>query len=271
MADDLRQAARGGMVVTMRVALLITCLVDVFEPAIGEATVDVLEAAGCEVTCPLGQTCCGQPAWNAGFAQDAARVARTTLTALESALDAGAEAVVAPAGSCTAMIRVFWPELFATVGDHAGVDRARAVGARTYELTEVLTGPLQDRLPPLHLAHSTRVAWHHSCHHLRELQAGQAPARLLGAIEGCERVSWDTERCCGFGGTFSFKLPETAEAMADEKLRSLAAADPPADFVASADSSCLLHLRGRATAIGAPIRTRHIAEVLAAALPTEGR
>lgn len=253
----------------MRVALLITCLVDVFEPAIGEATVDVLEAAGCAVTCPLGQTCCGQPAWNAGFAEEAARVARTTLTALESALAEGSEAVVSPAGSCTAMIRVFWPELFATVGDGEAAERARAVGARTYELTELLTGPLLDRLPPLGLESSARVAWHHSCHHLRELHAGAAPGRLLDAVGGCAQVEWDAERCCGFGGMFSFKLPETAEAMADEKLRSLAEVHPAADLVVSADSSCLMHLRGRASAVGAPIRTRHIAQLLADALPRE--
>lgn len=253
--------------VTMRVALLITCLVDVFEPAIGEATVEVLEAAGCDVRCPLGQTCCGQPAWNAGFAHDAARVARTTLGALEAAIAEGAEAVVVPAGSCTAMIRVFWPELFATVGDDDTAARARAVGARTYELTELLAGRLHDRVPDLALATGARVAWHHSCHHLRELQAGEAATGLLGTIDGCDRVSWDAERCCGFGGMFSFKLPETAEAMADEKLASLAAADPPADVVVSADSSCLMHLRGRATAVGSPISTRHIAQLLADALP----
>lgn len=252
----------------MRVALLITCLVDVFEPAIGEATVEVLEAAGCDVRCPLGQTCCGQPAWNAGFAEDAARVARTTLTALESAVTEGAEAIVVPAGSCAAMIRVFWPELFATVGDDGCAARAELVGARTYELTELLAGPLRDQFPPLQLSEPVSVAWHSSCHHLRELHAGDAPARLLAGIAKCGRVSWDAERCCGFGGMFSFKLPETAEAMADEKLGSLAAADPPADVVVSADSSCLMHLSGRATGVGSPIRTQHVAQLLAAALPS---
>ncbi|MCU1452183.1 MAG: (Fe-S)-binding protein [Acidimicrobiales bacterium] len=253
----------------MQVALMITCLVDVFEPGVADATVEVLTAAGCAVTCPLGQTCCGQPAWNAGFAEDAARVARTTLAALEGELAAGAEAIVAPAGSCTAMVRVFWPELFETVGDPEAAERARAVAARTWELTELL-GHLD--LPPLALAAPTRVAWHHSCHLLRELGAVDGPGALLATVEGCERVSWSAdERCCGFGGMFSFKLPEVAVAMADDKLASLADAAPRADVVVGSDSSCLIHLRGRAEAEGRPIRTQHVAELIAAALPsTEG-
>src|SRR3954471_17481699 len=119
------------MVVRMRVALLITCLVDLFEPDIGDATVDVLEACGCDVTCPEGQTCCGQPAWNAGFAEDAARVAATTLGALNDALTAGAAAVVVPSGSCAAMVRRFWPELFAEHGTPAQSEAARRVADRT--------------------------------------------------------------------------------------------------------------------------------------------
>ncbi|HEY4375515.1 MAG TPA: (Fe-S)-binding protein [Acidimicrobiales bacterium] len=249
----------------MQVALFITCLVDGFVPEVGEATVRVLTAAGCDVACPLGQTCCGQPAWNAGFAPEAARVARTTLAALEGAVDEGAEAVVVPAGSCATMVRVFWPELFETVGDHDAAARARALGDRTWELTELI-----DRLPlpPLALDEPTRVAWHHSCHLLRELGVRDAPGRVLDRIEGCDRVAWTAdERCCGFGGLFSFKLPEVAVAMADDKLSSLDHADPEADEVVGADSSCLMHLRARADHEGRPIRTRHLAELLAAALP----
>ncbi|MCU1354052.1 MAG: protein of unknown function cysteine-rich region domain protein [Acidimicrobiales bacterium] len=253
------------MLPVMRVALMITCLVDVFEPSVAEATVEVLTAAGCDVTCPLDQTCCGQPAWNAGFAEDAAKVARTTLDALDAALQAGADAVVAPAGSCTAMVRVFWPELFETVGDHEAAARARAVGSRTWELTELVA---RLELPPLALDPPSRVAWHHSCHLLRELGSVDAPGLVLDAVAGCERVPWAAdERCCGFGGMFSFKLPEVAVAMADEKLTSLADASPAPDEIVGADASCLMHLRGRAEAEGHPIRTRHVAELLAAALP----
>ena len=112
----------------MRVTLLVTCVVDLLEPEVGEASVRVLRAAGCEVTVNLAQTCCGQPAWNAGHAREAARVARTTLKALEDELADGAEAVVVPAGSCAAMVKVFWPELFSVVGDEASAERARVVG-----------------------------------------------------------------------------------------------------------------------------------------------
>lgn len=234
-------------------------MVDVFEPDVARATVRVLEAAGFDVDVPLGQTCCGQPAWNSGFARDAAKVAHTTLAALESALDDGADAVVVPAGSCATMVRLFWPELFHEMGDPDLTARARAVGARTFELSEFLA----DRdLPPLRLPAPQTVTWHHSCHLLRELHVRDQPLTLLDATEGCTRAAWaDDERCCGFGGMFSVKLPETSVAMADQKLESLASTG--ADTVVGADSSCLLHLRTRAEATGQPIRTRHIAEVLA--------
>jgi L-lactate dehydrogenase complex protein LldE len=249
----------------VRVTLLVTCVVDVFEPDVGVAAVQVLRAAGCEVSCNLDQTCCGQPAWNAGFADAAAAVARTTLSALEAELAAGAEAVVVPAGSCAAMVRVFWPELFEVVGDHEAAERARRVGAVTYEFSELVAEREAD-LPSLSLGRSVRAAWHYSCHMLRELGVRDQPAALLDRVEGCSRVGWPAEeRCCGFGGLFSVKLPETAEAMADDKLASLA--DANVDVVVSGDSSCLLHLRGRAESQGRPIHTRHLAEVLAAGLP----
>ena len=249
----------------MKVTLLITCVVDVFEPDVGTATVRLLRAAGCDVSCDLDQTCCGQPAWNAGFAEDAARVARTTLEALEREVAAGAEAVVVPAGSCAAMVRVFWPELFESVGDHATAARARAIAARTFELTELLASRA-DHLPPLRLGRPVALGWHRSCHHLRELRADDGARALLDRVEGCEQVAWPAaDRCCGFGGLFSFKLPETSVAMADDKLATLAATD--AEVLAGTDSSCLVHLRGRARAEGRPVLTRHVAELLAAALP----
>lgn len=247
----------------MRAALLVTCVADLFAPQVADAAVDVLAAGGCEVTCPEGQTCCGQPAWNAGFADDAARVAATTLDALADALDRGADVVVVPAGSCAAMIRRSWPELFAEVGDHERSRRAARVAGRTWELTELV--PHLD-LPPLALDPPQRVAWHHSCHLLRELEHPDAPG-VLDGVTGCERVAWSADdRCCGFGGLFSVKLPEVSVAMADDKLASLAAAEPAADVVVSADASCLLHLRGRMDAAGIATPTRHVAEVLAAAL-----
>lgn len=247
----------------MRVALLATCTVDLLEPDVGVAVVRVLRAAGCQVSCPSGQTCCGQPAWNAGFADEAAKVARTTLDALEAEQ---ADAVVVPAGSCATMVRIFWPELFEITGDHAAADRARRLGTKTREFCEFVA----DReLPPLAVDRSRTVAYHHSCHALRELRVEHQPLDLLDSVDGVTRVEWAaSQRCCGFGGLFSFKLPETSVAIADDKLASLAEAG--ADCVVSADSSCLLHLRSRAAHEGRPITTRHVAQVLAEALDARG-
>jgi L-lactate dehydrogenase complex protein LldE len=241
-----------------RVALMATCLVDLVEPEVGVAAVRLLRAAGCTVTFPQAQTCCGQPAWNSGFAAEAGKVARTTLAALAGS---GADAVVVPAGSCAAMIRVFWPELFEVLGDEDTAAAARDVAGRTYELTEFLAA----RDLPIERKAGGRVAYHHSCHMLRELRVKEQPEKLLAAA-GCDRVAWpDDERCCGFGGLFSVKQPETSVAMGDAKLRSLAASD--ADELVGADSSCLMHLRGRAAKLGAQVPTRHIAELLADGLP----
>lgn len=253
----------------MRVSLLITCVVDVVAPDVAEASVRLLRAAGCEVTCNLAQTCCGQPGWNAGFAEDAARVARTTLAALEADLDDGADAVVVPAGSCATMVRVFWPELFEVVGDHDAAARARRVGERTRELSELLA-ERAGALPRLRLHRPVRVALHESCHMRRELHIVDQPAVLAAGVDGVEVVTWDgSDRCCGFGGTFSVKLPETSVAMADEKLRALAEGAPGVDVLVGCDTSCLMHLQGRAEALGRPVRVRHLAEVLGAALPVD--
>ena len=246
---------------------MITCVVDVVAPDVGEASVRVLRAAGCDVTCDLAQTCCGQPAWNAGFAPEAAKVARTTLGALDAELDRGADAVAVPAGSCATMVRRFWPELFEVVGDADAAARARRVGARTYELSELLAART-DALPPLRLERPVRAALHQSCHMLRELRIAEQPAALLAAVDGCAPVVWEgADRCCGFGGTFSVKLPEASVAMADEKLRALSVVAP--DVVVGCDTSCLMHLQTRAEASDTPVHVRHLAEVLAAALPED--
>lgn len=249
----------------IRTTLLITCVVDVVAPEVGEATVRLLRAAGCAVSCDLGQTCCGQPAWNAGFATEAAAVARPTLDALEAELERGADVVVVPAGSCATMVRLFWPELFTVTGDPVAAERARWVGGRTRELSELLS-ERSNALPELRLTRTTRVALHQSCHMHRELHLTRQPGELLGRVSGCEPVDWSSaDRCCGFGGTFSVKLPETSVAMADEKLAELQAVQP--DVVVGCDTSCLLHLRTRSEALGTPVEVRHLAEVLASALP----
>lgn len=250
-------------VVGVRVTLLVTCVVDLVEPEVAEATVRVLRAAGCVVSVSADQTCCGQPAWNAGHAREAAKVARTTLAALEAELADGAEAVVVPSGSCTSMVRVFWPEVLELAGDPDAAERARAVGEVTFELAEFLA----ERDLPALSGPEQRVAYHHSCHMLRELGIRAAPEELVDGVAGAERVAWDgDDRCCGFGGLFSVKLPELSVAMADEKLTALVATEP--DVLVGCDTSCLAQLRTRSAVVGLPLRTRHLAQLLDDALPT---
>lgn len=249
-----------------RVALFVTCVADAVEPDVPVAAVRVLRRAGCEVEVPDGQTCCGQPAWNSGFTADAARVASTTLAALEAALGAGADAVVVPAGSCATMLRLYWPQLFELAGDAEAAARARAVGERTWELTELLDALPADRRPAGSVPPCT-VAYHRSCHMLRELHVDTQPEALLAGVDGCTVEPWvAAEQCCGFGGTFSVKLPEASSAMADEKLDAL---PDGVRTIVGADASCLLQLRARAQARGLDVRTEHVAQVLERA--AEGR
>jgi L-lactate dehydrogenase complex protein LldE len=250
---------------SMRVSLFVTCVVDLFEPDVGVSVVRVLRATGAEVDVPSGQTCCGQPAWNSGFASDAARVAAQSLLALDCALDADPEAwIVVPAGSCATMIRVFWPELFETTGDHERAATARKVGARTREFAEFIAEH-SSQLPELNASGET-VGYHHSCHMLRELRIDSAPTDLL-ATAGVTTAQWTADRrCCGFGGLFSFKLPETSVAMADDKLAALA--ETGCTELVGCDTSCLLHLRARSEHEGTPVNVRHLAQLIDAALPS---
>ena len=228
----------------MRVGLFVTCLVDLVLPEVGVATARVLQRAGHEVVFPDGQTCCGQPAFNSGQRDEAARVLRHTLRALAAAR---ADAYVAPAGSCTTMIRVFAQQL----ADGADLEY---VAPRLFELSEFLAehgGALAGRLP-------ARVAYHDSCHMLRELGLKDEPRAALARLEGAELTEWEAERCCGFGGTFAVRQPELSVAMADEKLRSL----DGAQVLCGADPSCLMHLRGRLRKLGSDVRVAHLAELL---------
>ena len=251
------------------VALFVTCVVDVVDPEAAVATVALLRAAGHRVRVPEGQTCCGQPAWNAGFATEAAAVARASLEALEADPDLD---VVVPAGSCATMIRRYWPQLFALAGRDGEADRAASVGARVRELSEFLApyaGEPDDAAPdapdgPDGPAAAPTVAYHRSCHLERELHVTDAPVALLRAA-GVAPAEWDgDDRCCGFGGTFSVRLPEVSVAMADEKLDHL---PEGVDTVVGCDASCLVHLAARARQRGLPLRFRHLAEELADHLP----
>jgi L-lactate dehydrogenase complex protein LldE len=217
----------------MKVAFFATCLGDQFFAEACADAVRLLRHLGVEVDVPRGQTCCGQPAFNAGRRREAERMARHTLAVLDDA-----EYVVLPSGSCAGMIRCFYPEL---VGAH-DIDASTAVTERTYELTQFVVDVLGVERLGDGLGGRT-VAYHHSCHALRELGVREPPLTLLRGC-GAEVVPWiAAEECCGFGGLFSAKLPEVSAGMADRKLDTL----PPADLLTSSDAGCLLQLSGRAS------------------------
>ena len=243
-----------------RVALLPTCIVDAVSPELGVAVVRSLRALGVEVDLVDDATCCGQPAWNAGHAEEAAAVARTTLDALDAT---GDQTVLVPAGSCATMIRVFWRELFHLLDDAEALAAVERVAPRVTEYATLVSEHL-DALPEPAGTEKT-VAYHHSCHMLRELGIREAPVEVLRAATGAEPVDWSADdRCCGFGGLFSVKQPETSVAMADDKLDSLAEAG--ADVLVGCDQSCLMHLEGRAQRRGDDLVVRHLAEILAEVL-----
>ena len=230
----------------MRVALFATCLGESFFAEACADAVRLLRHFGVDVDVPEGQTCCGQPAYNAGHRREAERMARHTQAVFRDATH-----VVLPSGSCAGMVRAHYPAL--TEGAEAS-----DVSARTWELCQFLVRVLGVE-DIGHGLEGVRVAYHHGCHALRELRVEEEPVRLLRAA-GAEIQPWETDReCCGFGGLFSTKLPEVSAAMADRKLDTL----PAADVVTSTDGGCLLQLSGRAArrAPGAP-PFRHVASLL---------
>jgi len=243
----------------MRVSLLVTCIIDYLFPQVGVAVVKVLKKLGVEVEFPEGQTCCGQPAFNYGYWSEAKRVARHCLKALEKS-----ECVVCPSGSCTAMIRHHYPELFEK--DPGFLKRAQEIASRTYEFTEFLTrgmklSSLQEITSPF-TGKKEKVCYHDSCHLLRELGIREEPRSLLRSIGRIELVEMEKpDECCGFGGLFSAYLPEVAGAIADGKIESILKTS--ASTVVACDMGCLLHLSGRMARRNLPIQCLHIAEVLA--------
>lgn len=236
------------------VQLFVTCLVDGFAPEVGEATVRILEARGIRVEFPFDQTCCGQPAYNAGFATEARQMARHTIDVL-AATDGP---IVIPSGSCTTMIVSHYADLLAD--DPLYADRSAAVSGRVRELTQFLVDDLG--LTNVGASGKGTVTYHPSCHGLRGLGLTYQAERLLDAVKGVERVELpDATECCGFGGVFSVKLPEVSVAMAADKVAGVEACG--ATSVVGGDIACLLHLEGYLRRQGSAITVRHVAEVLA--------
>ncbi len=238
-----------------QVALFVTCTVDSVAPQVGMATVRLLEACGAEVVLPRAQTCCGQPAVNSGAPEAAAVLARHFVEVFEPF-----ETIVSPSGSCVAMVRHWYPRLLSG----RWRTRAEAVAERTHELTDYLVNVARRTDLDAVIAGGP-LAVHDSCHGLRVLGLGNAARDLLGTA-GAEIVEMaDPEACCGFGGTFALKHTEVSSAMADAKLRDAAATG--AACLVGGDAGCLVHLEGRQRRCGIGPPVRHIAEVLAEALP----
>ncbi|HEX7028911.1 MAG TPA: (Fe-S)-binding protein [Gammaproteobacteria bacterium] len=235
------------------VALFVTCLVDMFRPNVGLAAVQLLARSGCEVVVPKHQTCCGQPAYNTGDDKVARRIAGQTIEILENYAH-----IVVPSGSCAGMLKEHYPKLFASEPDWSG--RAKALAAKTYELTDFLVNVLGFDNVRAH--YDGRVCYHDSCAGLRELGIKEQPRTLLKGVDGMSSVPLrDEEVCCGFGGLFCIKYPEVSGEMVGRKVKNIVASG--ADTLLAGDLGCLLNIAGKLTREGCNIRVWHVAEVLA--------
>jgi L-lactate dehydrogenase complex protein LldE len=236
-----------------RVSLFVTCLIDQLFPKVGLSVADILERLGYTIDFPEAQTCCGQPAFNSGYHDEAREVARQFLDAF-----ADAELIVTPSGSCAAMVKHHYEELFAK--DEARLPLARQVAARTWEFCQFLTEVA--KVEDVGARFEGVVTFHDSCHGLRELGIKDAPRRLLANVRGLTlKEMHAAEECCGFGGTFSVKFPEVSGGMVRTKIESIV--ETGAETVVGLDTSCLMQIHGALSRAGLPIRTMHLAEILA--------
>ena len=243
----------------MRIALMATCLADAMFPRAAQATVVLLERLGHEVVFPAGQTCCGQMHVNTGYAREALPLVRHHVEVFEQALDGGADAVVAPSGSCVGCVRHQHAGLARDAGDEGLSGRATVVAERTYELSELLVDVLG--VVDVGAVYPHRVTYHPTCHSLRMLHVGDKPLRLLRAVRDLDLVELPgADQCCGFGGTFALKNADTSTAMLADKLAAVAMTGT--EIVTAGDSSCLMHIGGGLSRAGSGTRTVHLAEIL---------
>ena len=237
----------------MKASIMITCLGEMFFPEVGVAMVKLLRRLGVTVDFPPGQTCCGMPLFNSGYHHDAALVAARTVK-----LFAQAEHVVVPSGSCAWMVKTEYPGLLKD--DPALRTQAEALARKTHELSQFLVEVLG--VTTVASPFQGRVTYHDSCHLLRELHVEEEPRRLLRAVRGIELLEMqDYKLCCGFGGTFSVKFPEVSVAMGLDKMQ--AAQQAGAEYLVANDAGCLMHLAGLIHRQRSPLKTLHLAELLA--------
>ena len=235
-----------------RVGLFVTCLVDIIRPSVGFAAVKLLEDAGCKVVVP-SQTCCGQPAYNAGDRGSAKRLARQAIDAFEDC-----DYVVAPSGSCGGMLIKHYPDLFA--GEPELAERAERFAGKAHELISFLVDVMG--VDKVEARYEGTVAYHNSCAGLRELGVKAQPRRLLAGVEGLTLVELkEAETCCGFGGLFATKYGELSNAIVARKADDIRGAKP--DTVLAGDLGCLMNMAGKLQREGSPVKARHVAEILA--------
>jgi L-lactate dehydrogenase complex protein LldE len=243
----------------MKVALFVTCLADGLFPEVGKATVALLERLGCTVEFPAAQTCCGQMHWNTGYQTQARALAQHWVAAFR---DPSYDAIVAPSGSCAAMVRHHYPRMAEQSRDPTF---AAELAPRTYELSEFLIDVLG--VEDVGATYAHRVTYHPTCHSLRLLRVGDKPLRLLRNVRGLDLVELPAaDACCGFGGTFAMKNADTSAAMLLDKMDAIARTR--ADVCTAGDASCLMHIGGGLARLRTAVRTVHLAEILASTATT---
>ena len=241
------------MNLSKNITLFVQCLVDTMYPEVADAMVDVLERVGLVVNCPTNQTCCGQPAFNAGHQQVARTAARKFIEIFENA-----ETIVSPSGSCVNMVRNHYPELFKN--DPVMLGRAQKVAAKTFEFTEFLVDVLQ--IENVGARFQGKVTYHASCHLNRVLGVNSQPRKLLANISDMTFIEMlDADRCCGFGGTFAIKYSEISGAILEEKINKII--DTGAEVVTGCDMGCLMNIQGMLSRRYASVKVLHIAQLLA--------
>lgn len=236
-----------------RVGLFATCLVDLFRPSVGFSAAKLIEDAGCAVHVPMAQTCCGQPAYNSGDRKDARALAIQVIELFEDY-----DYVVAPSGSCAAMLKHHYPELFK--GDVKWEERCRRFSDKVFELVSFLTDVMF--LPGVDATFDGSVTYHDSCSGLRELGVQKQPRKLLATVEGLElREMAGSDVCCGFGGTFCVKYSDISGTIVSKKTATITGTG--ADMLLAGDMGCLMNMAGKLKREGSTIEVRHVAEVLA--------
>lgn len=236
----------------MKIHLFIPCLVDQFYPAVAVSMIRVLKKLGIEPVYLPDQTCCGQPAFNTGYHREATELAERFLNIFEKA-----ETLVSPSGSCVSMTKIFYPHLDLS---ERGRRTSERLGSRIFEFSDFLVRELG--ITDVGAKFSGRVTYHDSCHLLRELGIEEAPRQLIRNVHGIEFVELnDSKSCCGFGGTFAVKFPDISTAMGMDKAEAIE--QTHADAVVANDSSCLMQIAGVLSRRQSPIRTMHLAELLA--------